>query len=236
MELVHLDGDCHNDRADNLLWMKPGTKREYDAFRHCPLAETRQCLIRRMDAVTMPPPPPRPPTEQWRRLTSHPNKRNECPAVSSFGQYRAAGKNLPTLWAPKQVRSVSINGRKLMLAQIVAQAFVPKMEPLADHVMHLDGDVDNCRADNLAWYLHPKQDPGRAKSEVYKHVPPEAAAQGAAYYRRKVGRQDPESPLSDRMRYLTWAAQRCGEIERAALQPLAPSVVQNHGLTQLVKH
>jgi hypothetical protein len=52
------------------------------------------------------------------------------------------------------------------VVRLVASAFVPKTCALADQLVHLDGDSSNCRADNLAWRMHPSRDPACADSEI----------------------------------------------------------------------
>jgi hypothetical protein len=225
MRLVHLDGDCHNDAAANLRWMLPEEKRRHDTdptraaattYKHCPLPAVRALLLQQ---ARLPLPAPQlgaldPHAEVWVELETYTNARNLCPSVSSFGSYRAAGKPTPHLWREAQARAVSINGRKLELDRLVASAFVPKTCALADRLVHLDGDSSNCRADNLAWRVHPSRDPACAESEIYSSVAPPLAERAAAYYRRKTGAPEPEP--TNRAEYMEWASDRSVAILHAA--------------------
>jgi hypothetical protein len=230
MRLVHLDGDCHNDAETNLQWMLPDEKRRHGAdptraasttYKHCPLPVVKQLLLQQ---ARLPPPAPQlgaldPDAEIWVELEAHRNARNLCPAVSSFGSYRAAGKKTPHHWREGQARAVSINGRKIDLDRLVASAFVPKTCALADQLVHLDGDDSNCRADNLAWHTHPSRDPARAASAVYAAVAPPLAERAAAFYRRKTRAPQPEPTC--RAEYLLWARDR-------SVYPIHPSFLVAH--------
>jgi hypothetical protein len=215
-ELVHLDGDCHNDRADNLRWVPcEGAKgrRAHAAAsirRQCPHPATAECLLTQLLQQQQGRPMCHTQDEQWVKLDSHRNSKGLCPSVSSWGRYRPAGKESAHEWGETNVRAVCINGRKLMLDRLVADTFVPKVCALADQLVHLDGDPQNCRADNLAWHLHPSRDPGVATSEMYSTVAPAVAERAAAYYRRKTGAASPEP--QGKAQYMQWAAQRSLEI------------------------
>lgn len=215
-ELIHLDGDCHNDRADNLQWVRGGggTGRLAHSMavirKQCPLPVTRDCLLKQLLQQ------PQVPiagldvlAEVWTELPAHSNARGLCPSVSSWGGYRAAGKERAHVWRGG-ARAVSINGTKIMLDRLVADTFVPKTDALADQLVHLDGDAENCAAHNLAWRLHPSRDPGTARSEVYANASPALAVRAATYYRRKTGAPSPEpKTVAD---YKDWAAARSLEI------------------------
>jgi len=227
-ELVHLDGDPHNDRADNLQWMTLPEHRAFKAdptrassqvYKHCPATATRDLLLqqaRNKSALSMPPVPEG--EELWVKLDAHRNAKGLCPSVSSWGSFRAAGKDSPHVWRGAAVRSVSLNARKYMLDRLVADTFVPKTDALADQLVHLDGDATNCRADNLAWHLHPSRDPGSAASAHYDGVEPALAECAAAYYRRKTGAPEPPAPPAPQSRadYLQWAQARSMHILAAA--------------------
>eukprot|EP00962_Isochrysis_galbana_P016138 scaffold4613_cov129-Isochrysis_galbana.AAC.33 len=71
---------------------------------------------------------PLPGEEVWVQLTAHRNARNACPSVSSWGSYRAAGKDKAHVWRAEQARAVCINGRKISLDRLVADTFVPKSD------------------------------------------------------------------------------------------------------------
>jgi hypothetical protein len=136
MQLVHIDDDCHNDALANLQWMPPAESRRHAAdptralsttYKHCPLPATRELLLQqaRLAAAPHPPAPP-PEAEVLLQLEAHRNPRGLCPSVSSWGGYRAAGKDTPHCWRGGQPRSISLNGQKVMLDRLVAYAFVPK--------------------------------------------------------------------------------------------------------------
>jgi hypothetical protein len=235
MQLVHFDGDCHNDAASNLQWMLPADKRRHDAdptraaattYKHRPLPAVRELLLQQ--AWLDPFPAPHlgaldPDAESWIELEAHRNARDLCPSVSSWGSYRAAGKQSAHSWRKGQPRAVSLNGRKINLDRLVASAFVPRTCALADQLVHLDGDDSNWRADNLAWHLHPSRDPARAASEVYSAVAPPLAERAAAYYRRKTGAPEPPTPEpACRAEYLQWAKARTVAILVAATLPSDP--------------
>jgi hypothetical protein len=226
-ELVHLDGDCHNDRADNLRWVPcEGAKgRRAHALasvrRQCPHPATAECLLAQLLQERQGRPMRHTQSEEWVQLDTHRNSKGLCPSVSSWGRYLPAGKENAHEWGETNVRAVCINGRKLMLDRLVADTFVPKVCALADQLVHLDGDPQNCRADNLAWHLHPSRDPGVATSEMYSTVAPAVAERAAAYYRRKTGAASPEAQgeamMQWQQRQMRWAAAGALEIKASAV-------------------
>jgi hypothetical protein len=194
MQLVHLDGDCHNHPASNLRWMLPADKRRHDAdptrsaatvYKHCPLPAVHELLLQQ---ARLSPPAQQlgaldPEAETWVELEAHRNPRGLCPSVSSWDSYRAAGKQSAHSWRAGQPRAVSLNGRKLDLDRLLASAFVPRTCALADQLVHLGGDDSNCRADQLAWLLQPRRAP-RVRSTRHWRLPSRSAAPPTTAARR----------------------------------------------------
>lgn len=90
--------------------------------------------------------------EQWKELDEFPDY-----AVSDLGNVVNIKTDMPRRTSINQQGIVKISlyiGRELItrsVAVLVAEAFVPGQSDLANTPIHLDGDRENCRADNLMW-------------------------------------------------------------------------------------
>lgn len=90
--------------------------------------------------------------EQWQELDEFPDY-----AVSSLGEIANIKTGMPRKTSMNQYGIVKISlyqGRELItrsVAVMVAEAFVPGRNQLFNTPIHLDGDRENCRADNLMW-------------------------------------------------------------------------------------
>jgi hypothetical protein len=91
-------------------------------------------------------------TERWHELDEFPDY-----AVSSLGSVHNIKTGMPRKTSTNQQGIVKISlyqGRALItrsVAVMVAEAFVEGQSDLANTPIHLDGDRENCRADNLMW-------------------------------------------------------------------------------------
>lgn len=91
-------------------------------------------------------------SEEWEVIDEFPDY-----AVSSFGRVVNIKTDMPRKTSINQQGIVKISlyiGRELItrsVAVLVAEAFVKGQTNLANTPIHLDGDRENCRADNLMW-------------------------------------------------------------------------------------
>lgn len=89
---------------------------------------------------------------QWYELDDFPDY-----AVSDLGEVSNIKTGMPRKTSMNQFGIVKISlyqGRELItrsVAVLVADAFVPGRTDLFNTPIHLDGDRENCRADNLMW-------------------------------------------------------------------------------------
>jgi hypothetical protein len=90
--------------------------------------------------------------ELWAELEDFPDY-----TVSSLGEIANMKSGMPRKTSINQQGIVKISlyrGRELItrsVAVLVATAFVEGQDPLFNTPIHLDGDRENCRADNLMW-------------------------------------------------------------------------------------
>lgn len=91
--------------------------------------------------------------EQWYELDEFPDY-----AVSSFGEVHNIKTGMPRRTSINQQGIVKISlykdGRELItrsVAVLVAEAFCDGQTEFFNTPIHLDGDRENCRADNLMW-------------------------------------------------------------------------------------
>lgn len=90
--------------------------------------------------------------ERWYELDEFPDY-----AVSEFGEIHNIKTGMPRRTSINQQGIVKISlyvGRELItrsVAVLVAEAFVDGQDEFFNTPIHLDGDRENCRADNLMW-------------------------------------------------------------------------------------
>lgn len=90
--------------------------------------------------------------EKWHELEEFPDY-----AVSNFGEISNIKTGMPRKTSINQQGIVKISmyqGRELItrsVAPLVAEAFCDGQSDLFNTPIHLDGDRENCRADNLMW-------------------------------------------------------------------------------------
>lgn len=90
--------------------------------------------------------------EKWYELDEFPDY-----AVSNFGEIHNIKTGMPRKTSINQQGIVKISlyqGRELItrsVAVLVAEAFCDGQTSLFNTPIHLDGDRENCRADNLMW-------------------------------------------------------------------------------------
>lgn len=75
--------------------------------------------------------------------------------ISSLGRVERAGHYLRighvTDGSLSVVLTIDKASRPYLVRRLVAEAFCAKLAPTHDTVVHLDGQKDNCDAENLAW-------------------------------------------------------------------------------------
>lgn len=89
---------------------------------------------------------------QWYECKIIPDHENYV--VTTHGQvYRNLGDTLRRIKTDLSngYERVELDGRKLAVQRLVAEAFCPKQSPNQDRVFHVDGDMRNNRAENLRW-------------------------------------------------------------------------------------
>jgi hypothetical protein len=90
--------------------------------------------------------------ERWQELEEFPDY-----AISEYGEVANIKTGMPRKTSINQQGIVKISlyqGRELItrsVAVMVAEAFVPGETEFFNTPIHLDGDRENCRADNLMW-------------------------------------------------------------------------------------
>jgi len=94
-------------------------------------------------------------------------------SVSSWGRVRnrVTGKDLKVTISANGYPTVALRGRSVLLHRLVYINFIDENLPDRQHIRHIDGDLLNCRPNNLIsrgrqHYIPTGNPPGRPKKRV----------------------------------------------------------------------